>query len=189
MATRKGNKVITNRVRMSYLNWFSPRKNDLNDKLEYSATLLIPKTDTETLNELKSAMKEVIVEKFGSKVPTNLRNPIKDGDTATKQDGTPMPDYYKGHFFLHTKSTEKPGVIGANGDELRDSADFVSGDFGKASVVAFAYDQAVNKGVSFFLQNLMFTDKGESLGGGKSSASDDFGVSSAAKNDFMSDLG
>lgn len=189
MAKRDGSKVITNRVRMSFLNWFAPRKNDLNGKDEYSATLLIPKTDTETLNELKAAMKEVIVAKFGDKIPANLRNPIKDGDTAKKQDGSDMPDYYKGHFFLHTKSNEKPGVIGTDGQELREASQFVSGDYGQAAIVAFAYDQAVNKGVSFFLQNLLFTDKGESLGGGRSSATDDFGVSSAAKNDFMSDLG
>jgi len=49
---------------------------------------------------------------------------------------------------------------------------------------AFMYDQAVNKGVSFFLQNLMFTDKGEAFGGGRASASDDFGIKSSASADF-----
>lgn len=181
-------KVITGRVRMSFLNWFAPRKNDLNGKDEYSAELLIPKSDTETINALKMAMKEAIVAKFGDKIPANLRSPLKDGDTATKADGGPLADYYKGHYFLRTKSTEKPGVIGPDGNELREASAFVSGDYGRASIVAFAYDQAVNKGVSFYLQNLMFSDKGESFGGSRASASDDFGVSTSAKNDFMNDF-
>lgn len=183
------NKVITGRVRMSFLNWASPKKNDLNGKDEYGAELLIPKSDTETINALKAAMKEVIVAKFGDKIPPQLRNPLKDGDTATKQDGSPLADHYKGHVFLRVKSTEKPGVIGPDGQELRDASQFVSGDYGRASLVAFAYDQAVNKGVSFYLQNLMMLDKGEALGGGRSSASDDFGVKSSAATDFSNDIG
>lgn len=66
-------KVITGRVRMSFLNWFAPRKNELNGKDEYSAELLIPKSDTETINALKMAMKEAIVAKFGDKIPCTLR--------------------------------------------------------------------------------------------------------------------
>jgi hypothetical protein len=181
-------KVITGRVRMSFLNWFAPRKNELNGKDEFSAELLIPKSDTATINALKAAMKEAIVGKFGEKIPPNLRNPMKDGDTATKADGSPLADYYKNHVFLRVKSTEKPGVIGLDGQELRDASHFVSGDYGRASIVAFAYDQAVNKGVSFYLQNLMFMDKGEAFGGGKASASDDFGVKSSAATDFSSDF-
>lgn len=181
-------KVITGRVRLSFLNWFAPRKNDLNGKDEYSAELLIPKSDTTTINAIKAAMKEAIVEKFGEKIPPQLRNPLKDGDTATKQDGSPLADYYKGHFFIRVKSTEKPGVIGADGTELRDASQFVSGDYGRVSMTAFAYDQAVNKGVSFYLQNLLFTDKGEAFGGGRTSASDDFGIKSSAASDFSNDF-
>lgn len=169
---------------MSFLNWAAPRKNELNGKEEFGAELLIPKADTNTINAIKTAMKEVIIGKFGDKVPANLRNPLKDGDKETKSDGSPLADYYKGHYFLRVKSLEKPGVIGPDGKELHDANDFVSGDYGKASISAFAYDQMVNKGVSFYLQNLMLVDKGESFGGGKSTASDDFGVQSAAASDF-----
>lgn len=181
---RTGTKVITDRVRMSFLNWFSPRKNDLNGKDEYSAELLIPKTDTETINNLRAAMKEALTAKFGDKIPPNMRNPLKDGDTAVKADGGPLADYYKGHYFLRTKSTEKPGVIGTDGQELRESSQFVSGDYGQAAITAFAFDTTANKGVSFYLQNLLFTDKGEAFGGGKASASDDFGIKSSAAVDF-----
>lgn len=67
---------------------------------------------------------------------------------------------------------------------MREASQFVSGDFGRASMTAFAYDTTANKGVSFYLQNLLFTDKGEAFGGGRTSASDDFGIKSSAATDF-----
>ena len=184
MSQKDNKKVITNRVRMSFLNWASPKKNELNGKDEFGAELLIPKSDEATIKSIKIAMKEAIVAKFGDKIPGNLRNPLKDGDTATKADGSPLADYYKGHCFLRTKSNEQPGVIDSDNNKLTNANDFVSGDYGRASMTAFAYDTTANKGVSFYLQNLLFTDKGESFGGGRASASDDFGVKPAASNDF-----
>ena len=57
--------------------------------------------------------------------------------------------------------------------------DFVSGDYGRVSVTAWAYDTAGNTGVSFWLNNIQLLEKGESLGG-KSSAADDFGIAKPA---------
>ena len=56
------------------------------------------------------------------------------------------------------------------------SDDIVSGDFGRVSLNAYAYDQAGNKGVSYGLNNIMLLAKGDSLGGAKPSAASDFGV-------------
>jgi hypothetical protein len=176
-------KVITGKVRFSFLNWASPRKNELNGKEEFGTELLIPKEDTETVTAIKAAMKAALVSKFGDKFPPKLRNPLKDGDTETKADGTPLADYYQNHYFLRVKSTEAPGVIDSKGKQLTNANDFVSGDYGRASITAFAYDQAANKGVSFYLNNLQLLEKGEPFGS-KSSASDDFGVASPAATDF-----
>lgn len=176
-------KVITGKVRFSFLNWASPRKNELNGKEEYGTELLIPKSDEATIKALKAAMKTALVAKFGDKFPPKLRNPLKDGDEETKADGSPLADYYKDHMFLRVKSTEPVGVIDARGETLKNANDFVSGDYGRASITAFAYDQAANKGVSFYLNNLQLQEKGEPFGS-KSSASDDFGVKSEAASDF-----
>lgn len=176
-------KVITGKVRFSFLNWRTPRKNELNGKEEFGTELLIPKSDEATIKALKAAMKTALVAKFGEKFPPKLRNPLKDGDVETKADGSPLADYYKDHMFLRVKSTEAPGTIDAKGETLMDANDFVSGDYGRASITAFAYDQAANKGVSFYLNNLQLLEKGEPFGS-KSSASDDFGVKSEAATDF-----
>lgn len=176
-------KVITGKVRFSFLNWATPKLNELSKKEEYSTEILVPKTDTETVNKLKAAMKDAAIKKFGDKMPPKMKNPLRDGDTETKASGEPLPEYYKGHYFIRTKSNDQPGVIDPKGNPIKAANDFVSGDYGRASITAFGYSQAGSNGVSFWLGNLQLLEKGEPFGS-KSSASDDFGVKSEAAADF-----
>jgi hypothetical protein len=162
MSTR----VVTGKCRFSYFNALASRKNELSGKEEFSTQVLVPKADTETVAALKAAAKEALVAKFGDKIPKNVRNPLRDGDTETKQDGSPLGPEYAGHFFFNAKSVTKPGAVDANGHDLLGSQDIVSGDFG----------QAGNNGVSFGLNNIMLVSKGETLGGGRASAASDFGI-------------
>ena len=172
MSTR----VVTGKVRFSYFSALTARKNEMNGKEEFSTQVLVPKSDTETVNQLKAAAKAALTAKFGDKIPKTVRNPLRDGDTEAKSDGTPLGDEYKGHYFFNTKSTNKPGAVDAHGHDIIGSADIVSGDFGRVSLNAYAYDQAGNKGVSYGLNNIMLLAKGDSLGGAKPSAASDFGV-------------
>jgi hypothetical protein len=172
MSTR----VVTGKCRFSYFNALASRKNELSGKEEFSTQVLVPKADTETVAALKAAAKEALVAKFGDKIPKNVRNPLRDGDTETKQDGSPLGPEYAGHFFFNAKSITKPGAVDANGHDLLGSQDIVSGDFGRVSLNAYAYSQAGNNGVSFGLNNIMLVSKGETLGGGRASAASDFGI-------------
>ena len=176
MSTR----VVTGKCRFSYFNALASRKNELSGKDEFSTQVLVPKSDTETVAALKAAAKEALTAKFGDKIPKNVRNPLRDGDTETKSDGTPLGKEYAGCYFFNTKSTNKPGAVDANGQDLLGSNDIVSGDFGRVSLNAYAYDQAGNKGVSFGLNNIMLVAKGEPLGGARPSAASDFGISKSA---------
>lgn len=173
MSTR----VVTGKVRFSYFSALTARKNELNGKDEFSTQVLVPKSDTETVNQLKAAAKAALTAKFGDKIPKNVRNPLRDGDTETKSDGSPLGAEYAGHYFFNTKSTNKPGAVDAHGHDIIGSQDIVSGDYGRVSLNAYAYDQAGNKGVSFGLNNIMLLAKGDSLGGAKPSAASDFGIS------------
>lgn len=177
MSTR----VVTGKVRFSYFNALSSRKNEMSGKEEFSTQVLVPKSDTETVNALKAAAKEALVAKFGDKIPKNVRNPLRDGDTETKQDGSPLGPEYAGHFFFNAKSTNKPGAVDANGHDLLGSQDIVSGDYGRVSLNAYAYSQAGNNGVSFGLNNIMLVAKGDTLGGGRVSAAADFGITAGSK--------
>ena len=175
-------KFVTGKGRFSFLNWASPKTNELSGKEEFSTEFIIPKSDTQTIAGLKSAMKAALDKKWNGKYPANLRNPLRDGDTETKQDGTPLPDQYKGGFFIRCKSNEKPGVIDAEGQPILAANDFVSGDWGRVSVTAYAYSQAGNNGVAFWLNNIQLLEKGDALGS-KASAVDDFGVAKTAFQD------
>lgn len=172
MSTR----VTTGEVRASYFSALAPRKNELSGKDEFSTQILIPKTDTETIAALKAAAKEALVAKFGDKIPKNVRNPLRDGDTETKQDGSPLGKEYQGHFFCNVKSTSKPGAIDTHGNDLIGADDIVSGDYIRVSLNAYAYSQAGNNGVSFGLNNILLVRKGEPLGVAKPSAAADFGI-------------
>lgn len=176
MSTR----VTTGEVRASYFSALAPRKNELSGKDEFSTQILIPKTDTETIAALKAAAKEALVAKFGDKIPKNVRNPLRDGDTETKQDGSPLGKEYQGHFFCNVKSTSKPGAIDTHGNDLIGADDIVSGDYIRVSLNAYAYSQAGNNGVSFGLNNILLVRKGEPLGVAKPSAAADFGIARGA---------
>jgi len=169
-------RVTTGVVRTSYFSALTPRKNEMNGKDEFSTQILIPKTDTDTLSSIKAAAKEALTAKFGDKIPKNVRNPLRDGDTETKADGSPLGKEYQGHFFMNVKSTSKPGAIDTHGNDLIGSDDIVSGDYVRVSLNFYAYSTNGNNGVSGGLNNLLLVRKGEPLGGAKPSAAADFGI-------------
>lgn len=176
-------KVITGKGRFSYLNWASPKKNELSGKDEFTTQFLIPKSDTTTIAALKAAMKNALDKKFGPAYPKNLRNPLRDGDTETRQDGSPLGAEYQGHYFIGIKSSEQPGIVDEAGQPILAANEFVSGDYGRVSVTAWAYNHTGNAGVAFWFNNAQRLEKGQPLGN-KSSAADDFGISAPkATND------
>ncbi|MDP4179069.1 MAG: DUF2815 family protein, partial [Bacillota bacterium] len=56
-AKRTGTKVTTGKVRLSYAHLFEPYAIDGNEP-KYSVSVIIPKTDTETLKAVKEAVSE-----------------------------------------------------------------------------------------------------------------------------------
>ena len=172
-------KVITGKVRANWWKADTGETNKLNGVHEFGTQIIIQKSDTETVSAIKAAAKAAIVQKWGDKAPKNLRNPLRDGDTESKQDGSPMGPAYEGCYFMNVKSTKRPGIVNTKGQEMADGA-IKSGDYVRVSLNAFAYSNAGNNGVSLGLNNVLFVEEGESLGGGRSSAADDFGISKAA---------
>jgi hypothetical protein len=174
-------RVVTDKVRFSYCNVCSARRNELNGKDEFSTQVLIPKTDTDTVNAIKAAAKAALQAKWGDKIPPRVRNPLRDGDTETKSDGSPLGAEYQGHWYMSVKSNQRPGIIDRQGHELLGAQDVGSGDYGRVSLNAYAYDAAGNRGVAFGLNNVQLLEKGESLGGTRTNAFDDFGVAKSSQ--------
>lgn len=181
-----GTKVVTGKVRGSYVSVFHPKKSNFNDKEEYSMTVLIPKEDKTTVEAIKRAIKAAAEKKWGSKIPPGLRNPLRDEEAEAASKGeTPRPEY-AGHFFINVKSKDAPGIVDARRQQVLDPKDFMSGDYCRVSMNAYPYEQAGNRGVAFGLGNIQVLEKGAPLGG-RTRAEDDFsewGETSTAEDIF-----
>lgn len=171
-------KVVTGRARLSYVNVFQPRAQEDGKDPKYSVCILIPKTDTATVDKVKAAIeaaKQAGITVWGGKVPPGLKLPLRDGDTERD-----APEY-KGHWFINASSKQKPGVVDQAVNPILDQAEIYSGVYGRVSVNFYPYNQAGNKGVGAGLQNVQKVADGEPLSG-RSRAEDDF---SAVDEDFL----
>lgn len=171
-------KVVTGKVRGSYVNIFRPRMNDMSGKDEYSMTILIPKEDKTTIAKINAAIEEARKEKFGDKTPVKFRTPLRDGDEERPED-----DAYKGHYFLNLKSQNQPGIVDKDRQEVIDDKEFISGDYCRVSMNAYPYDVNGNKGVAFGLGNVQVLAKGQPLTG-RARAEDDFDDWDDGEDDF-----
>ena len=146
-------KVVTGTVRFSYLTVFTPRAFAEGSPETYSVVLLIPKEDKKTIRKIKDAIDEEIQEGMSSfwkgKKPSNLWNPLRDGDEE-KADEHPE---YAGMYFLTAKSTTKPILLDRDGEELFDQSEMYSGCWGRANVNFYAFDNKT-KGVGVGLNAL-----------------------------------
>ncbi len=180
-AKRTGTKVTTGKCRLSYAHLFEPHAIEGNDP-KYSVSVLIPKTDTETLKAIKEAVaeaKELGKGKFGGKVPANLKTPLRDGD-----DERPDDEAYVGCYFLNASSKNKPGVVDLSVQPVLDATEVYSGCYGRLTLNFYAYSASGNKGIAAGLGNVQKLADGEPLGG-FTRAEDDFDSVESAEDDFL----
>lgn len=155
-------KIVTGKVRASYVNVFKPRLNQLSNSEDYSMAILIPKEDKKTIDGIVKIIQTHMDEKHGKNYPKEWRNPLRDGDEHESPD-------YKGHYYMNVKSNRKPAIVGAEKDEfgqfkrIEDELGFVSGDYCRVSLNSYYFGK-VAKGVAFGLQAIQFLERGEPLG-------------------------
>lgn len=180
-AKRTGTKVTTGKVRLSYAHLFEPHAIEGNEP-KYSVSVIIPKTDTETLTAIKEAVaeaKELGKAKFGGKVPANLKTPLRDGDVDREGD-----EAYAGCYFLNANSKNKPGVVDINVQPVLDATEVYSGCYARLTLNFYAYSASGNKGIAAGLGNVQKLADGEPLGG-FTRAEDDFDSLESASDDFL----
>ena len=170
-------KVITGkRTVMSYLNVNEPKTPLGGGTPKYSVSLIIPKSDTVTVEKIKAAIQAAYDEgqgklKGNSKtVPAleDLKTPLRDGDKERKGD-----EAYANAWFINANSTTKPGVVDADRNPILDSSELYSGIIGRASISFYAFNSNGNRGIACGLNNLPKLADGTPLGG-HSRAEDDF---------------
>lgn len=152
----------------------------------YSAVLVFP-PGTE-LKELRDAAMKAGTEKFGEKVFADLlkKNKVK---LPFRDDGEEK-GYEPGSIFITVKNKMAPGVVSrfAGADNkpapIVDPKEIYAGARVRASVKAFGYDTAGNKGVTFSLQNLQKLGDGKRLDGRKA-AQDEFDALDTEASDLI----
>lgn len=164
-------KVVTGKVRFSFVNVFEPRAFGENQVPKYSVMLLIPKSDIKTIEKINNAIqvaaKNALHTKFGGKAPTILSTTFKDADVDTDQDGEVFKDkwpYTAGHYIINVSSKNQPQVVDKNLNPILNPVELYSGCYGRASINFFAYNNTGKKGVSAGLNNLQKLEDGEPLG-------------------------
>lgn len=167
-------KVITGKVRFSYVNIFKSRSFQPGQDEKFSICLLIPKKDKKTVQEIKAAInaavQQGVAEKWGGKKPGNLKLPLRDGDDERADEA----EEYTGMYFLNANSNQKPGIIDMYKNEILDPTEVYSGCWGRASINFFPFNSNGNKGVGVGLNNIQKLGDDEALGGARASAEDDF---------------
>lgn len=174
-------KVVTGIVRLSYANVWEPASIN-GSKPKYSVSLIIPKSDTATIEAINAAVDNAIREgaaKFGGKVPPKgaLKLPLRDGDLERDDEA------YKDAFFVNANSTTAPQIVDRAVQPILDRAEVYSGCYARVSINFYAFNTNGNKGIACGLGNIQKVRDGEPLGG-KSSAADDFATD--LDDDFLS---
>ena len=170
-------KVITGKKTVfSYLTVNEPKVPLGGGTPKYSVSIIIPKSDTETVEKIRAAIKAAYDEgqaklKGSSKtLPAleDLKTPLRDGDKDRKGD-----EAYRNCWFVNANSTTKPGVVDADRNPILDSSELYSGIIGRASVNFYAYNSNGNRGIACGLNNIQKLADGKPLGG-HSRPEDDF---------------
>ena len=173
MAQNTDTKVVTGKVRLSYVHLFEPYTNNPDQPAKYSCVILIPKSDKATMKKLRAAQQVALengAAKFGGKVPRTWKDTIHDGDEEADLEKNPE---YEGHWYMSVSAKTKPGIVDRDVDPILDSTEVYSGCYARVSLNAFAFNTQGNKGVSFGLNHVQKLADGEYLGG-RSKAEDDF---------------
>lgn len=179
-------KVITGvNTRWSYVNaWEAKSINGGAPK--FSVSLIIPKSDTRTIEKIQAAIQAAYEEGQGKlkgngkSVPalSVLKTPLRDGDAERPDD-----EAYADAYFINANSATAPGIVDADRNPILDRSEVYSGVYGRASINFYAFNSNGNRGIACGLNNLQKIRDGEPLGG-KSRAEDDFATEE--DEDFLS---
>jgi len=175
-------KVVTGIVRLSYANVHEPKS--INGGAEkYSVSLIIPKSDSKTIEAINKAVDAAIEEgrgKFGGKIPNKavLKLPLRDGDIDRPDD-----EAYAGSYFVNANSNSAPEIVDKSLNPIMSRSEVYSGVYARVSVNFYAFNSNGNRGIACGLGNIQKVHDGEPLGG-RTSAADDF-ASDYDGDDFL----
>lgn len=175
-------RVTTGEARFSFVHVFKPYAFQQGQEEKYSVTVLVPKTDTDTMARINAAIEAAkqrgVSDKWNGQCPPILPTPVHDGDGVRPSDGMPFGDECKGHwvFTASAKADYPPEVVDASGNPIINQSEVYSGMYGRVNVNFFPYAFGGKKGIGCGLGPVQKLRDGEALGGGRVSAAQAFGT-------------
>lgn len=173
--------LTTGKVRLSFCHVWQPQAPQGGGDPKYSVTILIPKTDTATLNaiyaEMESTKQAGVSSQWGGVLPPIVKIPLYDGD-GVRPSGEPFGPECHGHMVMTASCKNQPSVVDTNIQPILNQSEIYSGCYARVNINFFAYNQAGNKGLGCGLNCIQKVGDGEPLAGGVS-AQEAFGGSNA----------
>ena len=117
MGIGEATNLTTEKARLSYVHLFKPYAAMQGQEEKFSVTVLIPKTDVETMARINAAIEAAkqkgITEKWNGACPPIVPTPVYDGDGVRPSDGMPVGEECKGHwgFTASAKVDYPPEVV------------------------------------------------------------------------------
>lgn len=158
--------ITTGKVRASFVHIFQPRVPENGGEPKYSLTLLIPKTDTQTLNaiyaDIERAKQEGAQKVFGGAAPAMCRTPLYDGD-GYRPSGEPFGEECHGCMVMTASAKQQPEIVDITMQKVINPSEVYSGCYIRANINFFAYSSNGNKGIGCGLNAVQKVADGEPL--------------------------
>ena len=163
-------RFTTGKVRLTYAFLWKPRNSseDGDDQKgkKFSTSVLIPKTDQQTLDRFNLALQHALAlgqQKgfWGATLPSNFKFPLRDGDAECAEKG----GEYAGHWFLNASAVRRPQIVDINRNDIWEEGDVYSGCYARVCINLFPFNQRGNRGIGCGLEAVQKICDGEALGG------------------------
>lgn len=177
--------VTTGEVRLSYVHLFKPYAYQAGQEEKYQVTILVPKTDQDTMARINAAIdaakQKGVADKWNGVCPPVIQTPVYDGDGVRPSDGMPFGAECKGHyvFTASAKADYPPEVVDRMGNPIINQSEIYSGIYGRVNVTFFPYAFGGKKGIGCGLGPVQKLRDGEALGGSAPTAAQAFGTPAA----------
>ena len=162
-------------VRLSYCFINSPRPGENGQPGKYSAMLIIPKSDTETVKQINAAIEAARAAGAakGIRNTKNFPSPLRDGDGQKPRGGEYGPEC-RGCWVLNSSSKRQPKVVDRRLQPILDPDEIYSGMWANVDINFACFSMSSNSGISCYLNNIQKIRDDTPLGGSASRAEDVF---------------
>jgi len=160
--------VTTAEVRLSFVHLFQPHANQPGQEAKYSTTILIPKSDTATMQRIyvaiNAAIEKGVAGMWNGARPPQPKNPIWDGD-GVRQNGEAFGPECKGHWVMTASSKTQQQIVDVAMNPVIDQTKVYSGVYGRVNINFFPFSNSGNRGIGAGLGPVQILRDGEPLGG------------------------